>query len=440
MRQQLSNSIYGMLDYAAYPVGMLIVAPFILRNLGVAQYGIWTVTTSLVNVGSIVASGFGDANTQKIGYQRSGTSGDSGARTVRAAMGIHVTLGLAAGFAIWSMAGFLAGRLVRNDAALRDSCVWSIRLAAVLTAIRAIETICISTQKAYERYGVAVRISVAGRLLSLAAAALLAVRADGVATIIFASVALTAVGLGIQLIGLQRLLGTRHIAPAYEGRISKDLLRFGAFTWMLAATGVVFGQADRLIGGASLGAAAIVAYALCAQLSQPVYGLTAAGLHFLFPYIASRHTRLHGTVLRKTVLLAVFANVVMALSGAGLLLVSSGRLLRVLAPDELARRSADLLPAVLAGSMLLALSVTGSYTMIALGRVRTVALLNLVACGVIVAFTVGSLRSLGIMAIAGGRIAFALVALCVYIPLTRELRWRTPQVEQFAPSEAVEGI
>ena len=69
MRRQLSNSMYGLLDYAAYPIGMLVVAPFILRNLGASQYGIWMVTASVVNIGSILASGFGDANTQRVASQ-----------------------------------------------------------------------------------------------------------------------------------------------------------------------------------------------------------------------------------------------------------------------------------------------------------------------------------------------------------------------------------
>jgi hypothetical protein len=39
----LANAIYGVLDYLAYPIGMLLLAPVVLRNLGVQQYGIWTV-------------------------------------------------------------------------------------------------------------------------------------------------------------------------------------------------------------------------------------------------------------------------------------------------------------------------------------------------------------------------------------------------------------
>jgi len=439
MRRQLSNSIYGLLDYAAYPIGMLVVAPFILRNLGVAQYGIWAVTTSIVNIGSIVASGFGDANTQQIAGHRSVGSHDAVLRVVRAAMGIHLVLGVVSAVAIWCTAHFLADRLASHEMQLRDTCVWCIRIASLLTAIRAIETVCISTQKAYERYGAAVRVSVIGRLLSLVAAAWMASRAHGIATIMCAIAVLTALALGIQIIGLQRLLGTREIAPCNEGTISRSLLRFGAFTWSLAATGVVFSQADRLIGGASLGAAAVVSYALCAQLSQPVYGLTAAGLHFLFPYIASRCTQVNRTALSRTLRFAILANIVMALIGGGLLLVLSGRLLHLLATDELARTCAPLLPFVLAGSTLLALSVTGTYTMLGIGRARTVALLNVAACAAIVTFTAGSLHSLGVMAIAGGRIAFALIALCVYLPLAREMRLRAPLGEQFTSSPAVEG-
>src|SRR5262249_33269097 len=137
-------------------------------------YGVWTVATSIVNIGSIVASGFGDANTQKIASRRASGNPDSVSRVVRAAMGIHLVLGTGSALVIWCAAGVLADRLALHDAGLRSTCIACIRIAALLTTIRAIEAVCISTQRAYERYGPAVRISVAGRLLSLAAALVLA--------------------------------------------------------------------------------------------------------------------------------------------------------------------------------------------------------------------------------------------------------------------------
>ena len=118
MRRQLFNFIYGVLDYAAYPIGMLIVAPLILRNLGVAQYGIWTVTASVVNIGSVVASGFGDAATQRIASRISSGQQLEVRRVVRAAMGIHLVLALLGATSIWLLAPALADRLAMHDLAL----------------------------------------------------------------------------------------------------------------------------------------------------------------------------------------------------------------------------------------------------------------------------------------------------------------------------------
>jgi hypothetical protein len=93
---------------------------------------------------------------------------------------------------------------------------------------------------------------------------------------------------------------------------------------------------------------------------------------------------------------------------------------------------------VLAGTALLALSVTGGYAMVALGKVRTVAALNVAACVALMSIAAGSFRSWGVVAIAEGRIAFALIVLCVYIPLWREVRVLTPTSQQIASTELVE--
>jgi O-antigen/teichoic acid export membrane protein len=422
MRQQLSNFIYGLLDYAAYPLGMLAVAPLIMRNLGVAQYGLWSVTTAIVSVGSIVASGFGDANIQKVASQRGAGSSVALLRLVRASMGIHLVLGAGMAAALWLWSPSLAANLAHGDNALKQTSLACIRIATLLTVIRAVETVCISTQRAFERYGVAVRISVAGRLLSLAAAAGLSIFARSVADIMAAGLAVATLALLIQLLRLGQLLHSWQLTPSFDRYATRELLHFGIFAWLLSASGVVFSQADRLIGGASMGASAIVSYALCAQISQPVYGLTAAGLHFLFPYVA----RLRGTstvrVLRRTVTLALLANVLLVLVGTTLLLAFSERILHLIAVDAIARTSAPLLLPVLAGSALLACSVTGSYAMLALDRVRQVALQNVAGALALLLVIACGLSRFGLTALIGGRLVFAFIALFVYVPLLHELR------------------
>lgn len=422
LRTHFANALFGVLDYAAYPVGMLVVAPVVLRNLGVAQYGVWTVATAAVSMGSIIASGLGDANIQHVATERSAGDERAVTRAVRSTMGIHLLLGSAIGVTAFVVAPYLASRITTANPELETSCLWCLRIAGLLMFIRSIESVCISTQRAFERYGNAVRMSVLARLASLALAAMLSVVSHSVVLIMAATAVLTGVGACAQVFELKRLLCAKSLTPSFDPDATRALVSFGIFSWLLAVSGVVFSQADRMIGGTSLGAAAVVAYALCAQLAQPIYGVAASGLHFLFPYLAGRRASASGAALRRAVLLAFAANLALVLAGTSVLLFWGEAILQAWVGTSIAAASATILPVVVLSSAALGLSVTGSYAMLALRRVQAVTWLN-VAGGAAMLFVIAwLLPRYGISAIAMGRLFYGLVTLLIYFPLAMLLR------------------
>ncbi len=422
MRAHLSNAAFGVLDYAAYPIGMLLVAPIMLRNLGIAQYGIWAVATAAVNTGSIIASGFGDANIQHVATGR--TTGDlnSLVRTVRSTMGIHLVLGSVMAIVAWITAPYLANHVAAASVDLRTTCLWCLRIAGLITFARAVESVCISTQRAFERYGAAVQISVAARLLSLAAAALLALTSNGVISILAATAVLTGIGLFFQLRRLKTLLRATTLSPSFDPQTTRALLKFGIFSWLLAVSGVLFSQVDRLIGGAALGAAAVASYALCAQLAQPIYGFTASGLHFLFPYLSGQRVSATAATLRKAVVLALVANMAFVLLTTFGLLLIGNRVLLAWGGEAIAQSGASLLPIIAWSSALLGLNVTGYYAMMALGRVQIATWINVAAGAPMLLLVVFLLPRSGMSGIAEARLLYGFITLLIYVPLILALR------------------
>jgi len=421
MRAHFSNAAYGVLDYAAYPIAMLLSAPTLLKHLGIEQYGIWIVTTAALNTGSIIASGFGDANIQYIASARSQGDADLLLRAVRSMFGINVLLGGALALISWMLVPLAAGHLVGSAAGLRVACLLGLRIASVLMLVRAIETVCVSTQRAFERYGAAIRISLFIRVITVAAAVVLSLRGYGVAGIMEATACFLVLGTAAQLIRLRQYLGAVSLFPSFDRHATTALFQYGAFSWLLAVASVIFTQADRLLLGVSLGATTVTAYALCVQMAQPIYGIASSGLHFLFPYLSARNAVSRPEAIRKAILTAFSVNFLIVAVGAGLLLLFGRAVLNAWVGQSVAQSAAGILAPITWSFTLLGLSVTGYYALLALGRVHMVTALNITG-GVAMLLLMACLLPLqGVHGIAMARLSYGLIALLMYVPLARAL-------------------
>jgi O-antigen/teichoic acid export membrane protein len=421
MRRHVTNAVYGMLDYASYPFGMLLAAPVILHKLGAPEYGLWMIATAVVSAGGIIASGFCDANIQRVARLRSCGEISAVVQTVRSMMGINLVLGFVIALAVWIAAPFAARRIAASSLTSGNECLMCIRMAGGLVLVRAMESVGVSTHRAFEQYRGTVQISTVVRLLTLAAAAMLALLGHRTASILVATSVFLAVGTYLQFRGLRPLLGAVTLWPTFHLREVKALMELGVFVWLQTLGSVVFGQFDRILLGVSLGALAVAPYALCVQFAQPVFGLTASGLHFLFPYLSGRAGARPAAELKRTLLKAFVVNALLVASGAGLLILLGDRLIRLWAGPAVANSAKEIFVPIVVGSALTGLSVTGTYAMQALGRFRTVALVSLGGKAVMLLLMIYLLHHMGLRGLAAARVCYGLIALIVYLPLVRAM-------------------
>ncbi|WP_213805480.1 oligosaccharide flippase family protein [Granulicella sp. dw_53] len=425
MKAHLSNAAYGVLDYVAYPLGMLVAAPILLRHLGSAQYGIWIVATAMVSMGGIIASGFGDANIQYVATARGREDQKVLLGAVRSMLGINLGLGTLVGLISWLLSHSIARHVIPVESDLSAACLWALRIACLMMFVRAVESVCISTQRAFERYGTAVRISILARLLSLVVGVALTYRGFGVVSIMCATGVLMLLGTLGQLVRLAQQLSVTVLLPKIDRQSIRALWGFGAFSWLQAVSGVIFSQADRLVLGISLGATVVAAYALCVQMAQPIYGIISSGLHFMFPYLSARHATMTSVELRGVILKVFTLNLVVVLVATVAVLLLGPYFLRAWMGEVIAKSATAVLSPIVWSFSLLGLSVTGYYAMLALGRVQVVTLLN-IAGGAAMLLLMGLLLPfIGIRGVAAARLIYGAITLLMYVPLFRLLRGST---------------
>ena len=426
MKRHFANAAYGVLDYASYPLGMLFVAPIVLHKLGAAEYGLWSISTAIVSTGGIVASGFSDANIQRVARLRGGGNSALMAHTVRSLLSINLVLGFSLALIVWFTSPFAAKRIVVSHPEQLRECLVSIRIASLLILVRAVESVSASTQRAFERYDKTVRINTIVRVLTLCSAAALAVCGFKTVSILAETAAFLTAGTFLQFREACRLLDTTSLWPVFEPGETRVLLNSGVFSWVQALGSVIFGQFDRVLLGISLGAVAVAPYTLCVQFSQPIFGLTASGLQFLFPYLSGRVGTISAESLKRTVVNVFACNFLLVACGAGGLLLVGDRLIQAWAGASVARSAAQILPPIVLGAALMGLSVTGTYAMLALGHFRTVAAISLTSRGAMLLAMAGFVHFSGLQGLAAARVCYGLLSLLLYFPLFRKFQSQDP--------------
>jgi O-antigen/teichoic acid export membrane protein len=419
MRKHLTNAAFGVLDYASFPFGMLLVAPIVLHRIGASEYGLWMVSTAVVSAGGIIASGFGDANIQRVARLRGTGETQAMVHAVRSILGINLVLGSVLAVLVWIAAPYAARHIAASHMVPSAECLTALRIASLLILVRAVESVSVSTQRAFEQYRSSVQISTAVRLLTLAAAALLALAERRTVSILIATAVFMVLGTIMQFRQAGRLLGTLSLWPAFEPEATRALLNFGAFVWFQALGGVIFAQFDRILLGVSLGAQAVAPYALCVQFAQPIAGLTASGLNFLFPYLSGRAGSMSNDDLRRTLFKALACNLAVVGGCAGVLLLVGNRLMHIWAGAAVAQSADKIFPWIVLGSAFTGLSVTGIYALQALGLFRIVAVVNLGSRAAMLPLMVYLLHRFGLEGLAVSRLCLGSIGLMVYLPLGR---------------------
>jgi O-antigen/teichoic acid export membrane protein len=406
---------------------MLLVAPIVLHRLGAAEYGLWMIATAVISAGGIIASGFCDACIQRVAHLRGVSEFEVMAHSVRSMLGINILLGVALGLGVWLSAPYAAPHIAVSKLTPPRECLISLRIASVSILVRAVETVAVSAQRAFEQYRGTVQISAVIRLLTLGAAGVLALFGQRTISMLAATAVFLVLGTYMQFRQLRKLLGVVLLWPSFEPKETRVLLRFGVFSWLQALGGVVFGQFDRILLGATLGALAVTPYSLCVQFAHSIFGLAASALNFLFPYLSGRASTISNAMLKRTLLKAFACNLLLVACSAAALLLFGARLIRIWAGPVVAETAARLLLPIVLGSALMGLSVTGTYAMQALGLFRTAAYISLGGRTAMLLLMIELLRHGGLQGLALSRLCYGFVALLIYLPLLQKLK--TPKNE-----------
>jgi len=428
----ISNATYGIADYISLPALMLCSAPFLLHHLGVEQYAIWVLASATVTSGFLLSAGFGDAALKYISTYRGNHDHAGTERIIRTLLGINLVLGITVATLLALFIPPLVAHLPNVSASLQISYQHALEIGCVLLVVKVVESVFICAQRAFERYDIAARFTIATRIVTIGAAVIIAALGRGTVSIMLSTLLVALISVVLQAFTVWRHLAIHSLLPSLHPASMKELFSFGAFSWLQGLVGLFTGQADRFLVGYLLGTHALAYYSICVQAAMPIHGIAAAGLQVLFPYLASRLRVLSNTALRQKFAAAFAANIALVAILAFPVIFGSRYILSYWLDPNFAAHASLTLSITACGFALLGLNVTGFYMLMALGRIKLLVFVNTAGAAVmLVAITLLAPR-FGIAGAAAGRLLFGPIVCIIYIPLRNALR-----IAQDAPGQAI---
>lgn len=415
------NGIFGMVDYLVQPVAMLVAAPLLIRYLGITQYGVLMLAIATVGAGNMFAASFGDAAVKHVSACRGRKDFGAVKPIVRCVLMINICLGSALALLLYGFAASVVA-VMKVDSGLRSVGIRALQIGAAILLIRSVESVFIGVLRGFERYRLAAQVTSSMRIMAIAASVLLAYRHFDVASIMLAILCAVALGTVLLAVSIQWKIGPVLAWPSCNTRELSDVMSFGTASWLLGLSGMAFNQLDRLMVGIFLGPVEVGYYSVCAQATQPIHGIVASGLHFLFPHLSTRvATEQPGTV-RHSIKRALKCNILLALILSIPVAVFSRQFLALWMGDAFATHAWSTVALLSAAAGLLALNVTLHYSLLAMGCIRHVALLNLIAGGAMLGVMALLIPRYGIFGAALGRTVYGPVTWLMYIKLHQLLR------------------
>jgi O-antigen/teichoic acid export membrane protein len=333
------------------------------------------------------------------------------------------------------MAPYVARHIIKVDLELQKICLLSLRIGSGLLLTKSVESVFISTLRAFETYGPTVLISICSRAAILASAMVLTRCGRNVVWIMVATLFISTSGVLAQALALRSRIGSFSPMPSWHRKTVRDIAAFGSFSWLQAISGIAFSHADRFFVGFFIGAPAVAYYGLCVQASQPIHGLISSGMHFLFPHLSTRYPIVPLSEIRRKIIVAFKINGILVCVLSLPLVALGGRFLSWWVGPAFAQQSLLMFPTIVCGFAFLGMNVTAHYALLAVGHVRVVTYLNLVA-GVAMLLTMAMLiPQHGLQGAALARLVYGPITCMAYLCLPK-ISWR-PKSPPFLPQSQI---
>ncbi|MCC6653018.1 MAG: oligosaccharide flippase family protein, partial [Candidatus Eisenbacteria bacterium] len=288
-RQIARNSILGLVGRVTSVLGWMLMAPWMLHQLGAERFGLWSLLSVFSSLALTFDLGLQGALTKFVAERQDA----DGPRHARVLLGMGLALYLVLGGVLLAGAVVLRQPLLdffRIAPSMRADAESALVIAAAATLALNLSQYGGALLAGLQRLDLWSQLAMAGTATQIAATALVLLAGGGVSQLLMVSA-----GVNLSVATAANLLALRldaSLVPAWSGWSRDQWRRLGGFSLAMQVIGVgllVQFQLDKLLFGHWVGLHAVAEYELAYRVAFGVWALPALLLPPLLPAVAHLH-------------------------------------------------------------------------------------------------------------------------------------------------------
>lgn len=333
----IKNGFYNVVG-AVIRIGLtLLTIPFIIRLIGVEEYGLWTLVSTMIGIVGLAEAGLSVSTTVFLSRDLANDDADGISQTLTITFGAMLLLATLAALTMWAGAALLVGLFPKLEQAQQVVAVQALQLSGLVVWARLLQQVLVGVEQAYQSYGM---INVLNTLqISLSSLGMLVVAWLGGRTLaLIAWQAVTSIGFLIAHIWAGCLLVRNlELRPSWDNTKALKVIHYSLMAWLTALGSALFSQCDRLIVGALLGTKVLGVYAVITSVTGQINSLSALAVQPLLPKLSNLLEKqcINQAKLQRQVKQAIQINGLLALGLGGLLFTLAPLVINVMIPGAI---------------------------------------------------------------------------------------------------------
>jgi O-antigen/teichoic acid export membrane protein len=414
----LKNGFYNT-SAGIIRIGLAILTiPLLIRLIGIEEYGLWTLASTIIIVVTLAEAGLSTATTVFISQDIGKEDGESLSQTLTVTVGGILILATFASLSLFFTADSIISLFSKLENSQHIAVVHALQLGSLVVWSRLLQHILIGIEQAYQNYGL-LNILNTIQYFSLSTGLIGIALLGGRTVELMEWQVLVSILILLGHIWVVRsLIKSAYLRPIWKTEKVFAIANYSFTVWLLTLGTALFSRGDRLIVGYYLGSENLGIYAGITEITSAINSLSALPVQPLVPILSSysKNHNISRVELIQKVKQSIQINAFFALGSAAFLFIMSPLIMRLMFAEVDTNNTLRCLQIAIVIYGLFSLNAVGFFILIS-NDPKTVMRIQLISGFLSLTLISLGASKFGLLGAIAGNIGFLLTWLMIFLGL-----------------------